>query len=345
MDKLWSKLFQLKWVAIVVVFWVTLGVYLRTLTPTVPFWDSGEFIATSYILGIPHPPGTPLYVMIGRLVTLLPFATVAVRVNALSSVVSALTVAMMFIVTWKFLVRTLGRAPTRRDHMLILAGAATAAFFIAFSDSFWGNAVEAEVYGCAALTQALVVWMALRWADGLKQNKGDALLLGAVYVLALAGLGIHLGGILVAPGVLLFVLLTNRRSVLNARFLGLAALAVVVGTIGAIFLVLLSVGLINLATKKIATVFGLDTPPKAVSKIQGSQDSSRDLLFGVIALQNNLIDQADLVAGGQRKSHSLETHLRRIGQPAEAVESFGHAKSLEQTRLERRFHLGLQLRL
>ena len=70
-------------VAIVVVFWVALAVYARTLTPTVPFWDSGEFIATSYTLGIPHPPGTPLYVMIGRLITLLPTATIAVRVNFL----------------------------------------------------------------------------------------------------------------------------------------------------------------------------------------------------------------------------------------------------------------------
>src|SRR4030095_13443551 len=59
-------------------------VYLITMTPTVPFWDSGEFIAVSYILGIPHPPGTPFYVLIGRIATLVPWASVAQRVNALS---------------------------------------------------------------------------------------------------------------------------------------------------------------------------------------------------------------------------------------------------------------------
>ena len=100
MDKALSKLFQFKWVAIIVVFWTALGVYMRTLTPTVPFWDSGEFIATSFIVGIPHPPGTPLYVLIGRLFTLLPFSTVAVKINFLSALMSAITVAFMFVINW-----------------------------------------------------------------------------------------------------------------------------------------------------------------------------------------------------------------------------------------------------
>ena len=69
---------------------VTQVVYLQTMTMTCPFWDSGEFIATSYILGIPHPPGTPLYVLIGRLFTLLPFfPQVAARVNWLSALASS----------------------------------------------------------------------------------------------------------------------------------------------------------------------------------------------------------------------------------------------------------------
>jgi hypothetical protein len=72
-------------------------VFLRTLTPTVPFWDSGEFIAVSYILGIPHPPGTPFYVMLGRLATMVPWATIAQRVNAVSAIASALTVLITFI--------------------------------------------------------------------------------------------------------------------------------------------------------------------------------------------------------------------------------------------------------
>ena len=69
------------------VFLITASVYLATLTPTVPFWDAGEFIACSYILGIPHPPGTPLYVLLGRVATLVPWATVAQRINALSRLI------------------------------------------------------------------------------------------------------------------------------------------------------------------------------------------------------------------------------------------------------------------
>ncbi len=236
MDKVASKLLQVKWVAVVVVFWVTLGVYLKTLTPTVPFWDSGEFIATSHILGIPHPPGTPLYVLIGRLFSLIPVATVALKINFLSSLMSATAVCLMFLVTWRLLVRCLGHAPNQIEKLFIMAGAMTAAFFIAFSDSFWDNAIEAEVYSAASLVQALCVFLALRWAEGREKGKNDNLLLAIVYILALGGMGIHLGGVLVAPGLVVFALLVNKRSVLSPRFIGLAALAIVLGTSVTFFL-------------------------------------------------------------------------------------------------------------
>lgn len=236
MDRVASKLFQVKWVAVVVVFWVTLGVYIKSLTPTVPFWDSGEFIATSFILGIPHPPGTPLYVLIGRLFTLLPFATVAVKINFLSALMSSTAVCLMFLVTWKFLVRCLGHAPNRTEKLFIMAGAMTAAFFIAFSDSFWDNAIEAEVYSAASLVQALCVFMILRWADGRTKGKNDNLLLTIVYVMALGGMGIHLGGVLVTPGLVVFALMTNAKSLMNPRFIGLAIAAVVIGTSVTLFL-------------------------------------------------------------------------------------------------------------
>jgi hypothetical protein len=76
---------------------VVATVYMITLAPTVPFWDAGEFIACSYILGIPHPPGTPFYVLLGRVFTLIPWATVAQRINAMSALPSALTVALTYL--------------------------------------------------------------------------------------------------------------------------------------------------------------------------------------------------------------------------------------------------------
>src|SRR6476660_7283533 len=79
------------------------SVYLVTLTPTVPFWDSGEFIAVSYILGIPHPPGTPLYVLLGRIATLVPIASIAQRVNGLSALASALCILLTFLSALKLI--------------------------------------------------------------------------------------------------------------------------------------------------------------------------------------------------------------------------------------------------
>ena len=83
------------------VFLIPFVVYLITVAPTVPFWDGGEFIATSYILGIPHPPGSPLYILIGRIFSMLPFGEVAWRVNMSSGLFSALTVMMVYIIVVK----------------------------------------------------------------------------------------------------------------------------------------------------------------------------------------------------------------------------------------------------
>ena len=102
------------------VFLFATAVYLITLTPTVPFWDSGEFIAVSNILGIPHPPGTPLYVLLGRIATLFPIASLAQRVNGLSALASSLAVLLTYLVA--VAVSLLGglvflvRIPRRRAH-------------------------------------------------------------------------------------------------------------------------------------------------------------------------------------------------------------------------------------
>ncbi len=84
-------------------FGVPIFAYIRTLTPTVPFWDSGEYIATSYILGLPHPPGNPVYTMIGRFLSLIPFESVAWRVNFMSALSSALTALFTFFIVSRLL--------------------------------------------------------------------------------------------------------------------------------------------------------------------------------------------------------------------------------------------------
>jgi len=118
------------------VFLAAAVVYFATLAPTVPFWDSGEFIAVSYILGVPHPPGTPFYVLLGRIATMVPWATIAQRVNALSAISSALAVLFTYLCGVKLI--RLAQGPERKpyDDFIAHAGAVIGALLLAYSDGF-----------------------------------------------------------------------------------------------------------------------------------------------------------------------------------------------------------------
>lgn len=200
------------------VFLVTQIVYLATLTASCPFWDSGEFIATSYTLGIPHPPGTPLYVLIGRVMSLLPiFPLVATRVNYLSALAASLAAVFTFL-----LVLELYRAffnPERRTNpeggslpnpWIGCVAGAVAAFFTAFSRTFWDNAIEAEVYALSNLIMTVCLWLIVRWARPGDRERRAGLFILLFYLLCLA-MGIHLGTFLVLPGIILFALVVDRR--------------------------------------------------------------------------------------------------------------------------------------
>ncbi len=191
-------------------FVVATTVYLLTLTPTVPFWDSGEYIAVSYILGIPHPPGTPFYVLIGRIFTLIPWASVAERVNAMSAIAAAGAVALTFLTSLRMIRLIQGRERSRTDEWIAVAGAATGALLLAFSDSFWENSIEAEVYALMSLAQVLVLWLGLKWWEAHEQTPTAGPLLVCVYVMWLC-VGLHLGvGIMGLP-LMALIWLVDRR--------------------------------------------------------------------------------------------------------------------------------------
>ena len=194
----------------IVTFLVSAAVYLFTLTPTVPFWDSGEFIAVSNILGIPHPPGTPLYVLIGRCATLIPIATIAQRVNGLSALSSALGVLVTFLVGLKLIRLAMGPERSARQEWLALAGAALGALMLAFSDNYWENGVEAEVYSMMSLAQILVFWLGLKWWEAHEQRPTVGPLLVAVYVMWLCvGLSLAVG--MMGLPLLVLVWLLDRK--------------------------------------------------------------------------------------------------------------------------------------
>ncbi len=187
-----------------VVFLFTLAVYTVTMTPTVPFWDSGEYIATSYILGVPHAPGTPLYVLLGRMFTFLPIGNIAQRVNWFSALSSAVAVLFIYLITVKVIRKI---SPIERDSVtryLAYVGGAVGAFMAAFATTFWDNAVEAEVYAASCALMAFVVWLVLRWQERHDQGNEDGLLLVITYMVGL-GIGIHLGVAIAAWAAVIFV--------------------------------------------------------------------------------------------------------------------------------------------
>jgi hypothetical protein len=198
------------------IFVLTLAVYAVTLGPTTDFWDCGEFITTSHIVGVPHQPGTPLYVLVGRVFDVLignpeigePALRTAWAINFMSAFFSALAVMMVYLVIWEI---------SRRVHpdavLFAHVGGVVGALFLAFSETFWNNAIEAEVYGLAAFMIALLTWLAIRWHEKMELPGSTNLLLLVVYLLGL-GVGFHLGSLLVYPGIfmLVFLMAVNNRT-------------------------------------------------------------------------------------------------------------------------------------
>src|SRR5918995_7115604 len=189
---------------------VVLLVYVLTLAPTVTFWDAGEFIAAAKALGIPHPPGTPLFVMIAHVWALLfPIGEYAFRTNFLSALLSALAAGCFFLVAHESI-----RAATRdldgeAARVLRLAGGAAAALLGAFTFTNWQNSNETEVYAVATFTIAAMSWLAHLWRRDRATARAPRLLLLIVYLAGIS-IGNHLLALLVGPAIIMFMVSTLR---------------------------------------------------------------------------------------------------------------------------------------
>ncbi|MGL1934045.1 MAG: DUF2723 domain-containing protein [Fibrobacterales bacterium] len=187
--------------------------YAITMAPTLSFWDCGEFVAAAHTLGVPHPPGTPFFMIIGRFFDiLLPFVSdVAARFNYISVLTSALTVSFVFLFVYDFmnkLFKTEGS--TNKLHLLAPAvGGLVASFLITFSDTFWFNAVEAEVYGIAMLFVMIICWLTLDWTSKYQTAQGDKIIVLITY-LAFLGSGFHLYSLITIPVVFVIVLTFDK---------------------------------------------------------------------------------------------------------------------------------------
>ena len=202
---------------------VVLALYVVTLAPTTAMWDASEYITAAYTLGIPHPPGNPLFVLLGRVASLLPLGSIAVRVNLLAAASSAVAAAIWFLVAERVLAQWFELRWTR------VAGAATAALLSATAFTVWNQSVVNEkVYTVSLAFFAIVSWLTVLWCDDPDGRRSDRLLVVIAYLIGL-GYANHPAGFLVAPAVAVAVLARRPRTLLRWRLIGAAGLALVLG--------------------------------------------------------------------------------------------------------------------
>lgn len=186
--------------------------YVFTLAPTVTFWDAGELIASMHNLGIPHPPGTPLFVLLGHVwAALVPVGEYAWRTNLLSATFSALASGCFFLVAHEALRAATPELEDGPRRVVTLGGAAAASLMSAFTFTHWQNSNETEVYSVATFTIALICWLSLRWRAARGTDRGLRLLLLIVYLAGIS-MGNHLLALLAGPAVVMFLAATIHAS-------------------------------------------------------------------------------------------------------------------------------------
>jgi hypothetical protein len=185
-------------------------IYLATLAPTTAFWDTSEYIAAAKVLGIPHPPGNPLFVILAHTFGLLPLAaSYAARINLFAAVTSAAAAGLWFLVAERWLRGIVAQRWAR------YAAAFAGVLVGATSWTVWNqSAVNEKVYTLSLLSIALVMWLVVRWGDDEPGTHRDRWLVLIAYVLALTSTN-HLMGVLALPALAVYVLWTDWRTVLR----------------------------------------------------------------------------------------------------------------------------------
>ena len=198
--------------------------YVLTLAPSTAMWDTSEYIAAAYIMGIPHPPGNPFFILLGRFFTLLPIhGEIAGRVNLLAALSGAVSAGLWFLVTERIAHAWL------RERWQRMAASGLTALIGGTAFTVWSQSVVNEkVYTVSLVGIAIISWLAVRWCDDPDRPNADRALVLIAYLLGL-GYANHMAGMLAGPAVAIAVLVRRPRTLLRWRLLLACVGAVVLG--------------------------------------------------------------------------------------------------------------------
>ena len=208
--KTWNLV--LGWTAFAIAF-IT---YALTVEPTVSFWDVGEYMLTSAKLQVGHPPGAPFFQMIGAVMS--NFSpnpeSIGFTLNLMSGFSAALTILFLFWTLVRLLFKVLGPEKTahRSQQVAILGSAFVGSLAFAFTDSFWFNATEAEVYAMATLIMSALFYLGLSWEADMDEPRGNRWLLLISFIIGLS-FGVHFVGLLTIPAIGLVYFYKRYKSV------------------------------------------------------------------------------------------------------------------------------------
>ncbi len=206
-------------------------VYLLTVEPSVSFWDCGEFILSAFRLQVGHPPGAPLFIMIGRIATLFALgdtSKVALMMNGLSAICSGFAIMFLFWTITHLIRRVVVREslPTAGQAAAILGSGILGSLAYTFSDTFWFSAVEGELYALSSLVTGLVFWAMLKWEEEADKPYSGRWIILTAFIIGM-GLGIHRLNLLVIPA-LIFIFYFRKYSVTRKGIIKVILLSVLI---------------------------------------------------------------------------------------------------------------------
>jgi len=259
-----------------VAFLVAFLTYFMTMQPTIPFWDCGEFSAAAWALQVPHPPGSPLWTIIGRIAMMLPTMTdLTARYNLFAVLASAGTITIVYLTLVRLIKLWRGEPKSTADIITHFGGALIGALSFCFTDSLWFNALECEVYSFGTFFIVLIPWLMLIWYDHADEVHNEKYLLMVAYVIGLS-MGVHQLALLTIFPCFMLIYYRRRPQVTTISWLGMVAASIIAFLIA--YKIVLSQMVEWLGSNGIGKAIGLALIGGSIYGIWYSQKKSKPML-------------------------------------------------------------------